>query len=175
MNDQEILEALKKSEAMLPVLCMNERSTIFVDYADGCGEAKMQVNNWFRCPRCGGIVGERKIVHERIIDQRKKPYCEKCGQKMKWAMGEEEPRKLITANAPETEYTVLAKRIVGEGYVHIGGVFRNELLCRKRFKEKVRNREIFRGVDLSTAVLAKRETMTLTEEWEAVGNVNLEM
>ena len=31
MNDQEILEALKKSVAMPPVLCMNERSVVFVD------------------------------------------------------------------------------------------------------------------------------------------------
>ena len=51
----------------------------------------------------------------------------------------------------------------------------NELLCRKRFEEKVRNREIFHGIDLSTAVLAKRETVTLTEEWEAMENVDLEM
>ena len=59
MNDQEILEALKKSAAMPPVLCMNQRSVIFVDYADGHGEAKIQVNNWFRCPCCSSIVGER--------------------------------------------------------------------------------------------------------------------
>lgn len=57
MNNQEILEALKKSVAMPPVLCMNERSVIFVDYADGHGEAKPQVNNWFRCPCCSSIVG----------------------------------------------------------------------------------------------------------------------
>lgn len=94
---------------------------------------------------------------------------------MKWTAGMEEERKLITANAPDTEYTVLAKQIAGERYVHIGGVFGNELLCRKRFEEKVRNREIFHGVDISTAVLAKRGKMTLTEEWEVVGNVALEM
>lgn len=72
MNDQEILEALKKSVAILPVLCMNERSVIFADYTDGHGEAKTQVNNWFRCPCCGGIVGERKIVHERNNRSEKK-------------------------------------------------------------------------------------------------------
>ncbi len=70
---------------------------------------------------------------------------------------------------------MLAKRIDSGRYVHIGGVFGNELLCRKRFEEKVRNREIFHGIDLSTAVLAKRETVTLTEEWEAMENVDLEM
>lgn len=31
MNNQEILEALKKSVAMPPVLCMNERSVISAD------------------------------------------------------------------------------------------------------------------------------------------------
>ena len=79
MNDQEILEALNKSEAIPPVLCMSERSVTFVEYADGHGEAKTQVNNWFRCPRCNGIVGERRFVHKRIIDQRTKQFCEKCG------------------------------------------------------------------------------------------------
>ena len=60
MNDQEILEALKKSVAMPPVLCMNERSVIFVDYADGHGEAKTQVNNWFRCPYFAAALWEEK-------------------------------------------------------------------------------------------------------------------
>lgn len=175
MNDQEILEALKKSVAMPPVLHMNERSVIFVDYADGHGEAKTQVHNWFRCPCCSSIVGERRIVHERIVDQSKKPYCEKCGQKMKWTTGEEEQRRLITVNTPDTEYTVLAKRIDDGRYVQLGGVFGNELLCRKRFEEKVRNRENFCGIDLSTVAFVKRETMILTEDWEEMGNVDLEM
>ncbi len=175
MNDQEILEALKKSVAMPPVLCMNERGVLFVDYADGHGEAKTQVNNWFRCPCCSSIVGERRIVAERVVDQRKKPYCEKCGQKIKWTAGEEEQSRLVTVNTSDTEYTVLAKRIDDGRYVQLGGVFGNELLCRKRFEEKVRNREIFYGIDLSTAVFAKRETVALTEEWEAMGNVDLEM
>ena len=61
MNDQEILEALNKSVAMPPVLCMNERSVIFVDYADGHGEAKTQVNNWFRCPCCSSIVEREEL------------------------------------------------------------------------------------------------------------------
>lgn len=103
------------------------------------------------------------------------PYCEKCGQKIKWTVGDEEQSRLITVNTPDTEYTVLAKRIDDGRYVQLGGVFGNELLCRKRFEEKVRNQEIFYGIDLSTAVFAKRETVTLTEEWEAMGNVDLEM
>ena len=78
MNNQEILEALKKSVAMPPVLCMNERSVIFVDYADGHGEAKPQVNNWFRCPCCSSIVGERRIVHERIIRSEERRVGKEC-------------------------------------------------------------------------------------------------
>ena len=31
------------------------------------------------------------------------------------------------------------------------------------------------NIDLKTAVVAKRETVTLMEEWETMGNVNLEM
>lgn len=111
---------------------------------------------------------------KRVVDQ-KKPYCEKCGQKIKWTVGKEEQSRLVTVNTPDTEYTVMAKRIDDGRYVQLGGVFGNELLCRKRFEEKVRNREIFHGVDISTAVLAKRGKMTLTEEWEVVGNVALEM
>lgn len=39
----------------------------------------------------------------------------------------------------------------------------------------MRNREFFYGIDLSTAVFVKRETVTLTEDWEEMGNVDLEM
>lgn len=108
MNDQEILEALNKSEAIPPVLCMSERSVTFVEYADGHGEAKTQVNNWFRCPRCNGIVGERRFVHKRIIDQRTKQFCEKCGQKMEW--GQEKKR---AKEISHREYT--RNRICGDG------------------------------------------------------------
>lgn len=119
MNDQEILEALNKSEAIPPVLCMSERSVTFVEYADGHGEAKTQVNNWFRCPRCNGIVGERRFVHKRIIDQRTKQFCEKCGQKMEWGQEKSEPKKLVTVSTPGTEYAVMAKRVKDEEYDEI--------------------------------------------------------
>lgn len=36
---------------------------------------------------------------------------EKCGQKIKWTVGEEEQSRLVTVNTPDIEYTVLAKRI----------------------------------------------------------------
>lgn len=67
-----------------PILCMNEVSGMFVDYADGRREYKTQMNNWWRCPCCNEIVGERVIVHKYIHDQRKKKFCEKCGQAIDW-------------------------------------------------------------------------------------------
>lgn len=89
--------------------------------------------------------------------------------------GKSEPKKLVTVSTPGTEYAVMAKRVKDGTYTRIGGVFGSELLCRKRFEEKVMNGEIFYGIDLKTAVVAKRETVTLMEEWETMGNVNLEM
>ena len=68
-----------------PILCTNERGGMFVDYADGHGEYKTQMNNWWRCPCCNEVVGQRVIVHKHIHDQRKKKYCEKCGQAIDWS------------------------------------------------------------------------------------------
>jgi len=70
--------------AKVPVLHMNERSIVFVDYEDGHGEAQEQRNNWWRCPNCSAIVGERVILRGRNHDQRKRRSCEKCGQKIRW-------------------------------------------------------------------------------------------
>lgn len=44
------------------------------------GEYKTQMNNWWRCPCCNEVVGQRVIAHKHIHDQRKKKFCEKCGQ-----------------------------------------------------------------------------------------------
>lgn len=70
--------------AKAPVLHMNERSRVFVDYEDGHGEAQEQRNNWWRCPNCSAIVGERVILRGRNHDQRKRRSCERCGQKIRW-------------------------------------------------------------------------------------------
>lgn len=81
MNDQEILEALNKSEAIPPVLCMSERSVTFVEYADGHGEAKTQVNNWFRCPRCNGIVGERNSYIKESSIREQNNFAKSAGRR----------------------------------------------------------------------------------------------
>ena len=78
------IEALEKQIAKEPVLCMSEKSGMFVDYADGHSEYKVQMNNWWRCPYCHSIVGQMVIVHEHVHNQHKKKYCEKCGQLIDW-------------------------------------------------------------------------------------------
>lgn len=81
---EECREARERHRAKKPILCMNEVSGMFVDYADGHGEYKTQMNNWWRCPCCNEVVGQRVIVHKHIHDQRKKNFCEKCGQAISW-------------------------------------------------------------------------------------------
>lgn len=80
----ECREARERQIAKKPILCMNEVSGMFIDYADGHGEYKTQMNNWWRCPCCNEVVGQRVIVHKHIHDQRKKKFCEKCGQAISW-------------------------------------------------------------------------------------------
>ena len=82
---EECREARERQRGKKPILCMNEVSGMFVDYADGHGEYKTQMNNWWRCPCCNEVVGQRVIVHKRIHDQRKKKFCEKCGQAIDWS------------------------------------------------------------------------------------------
>lgn len=79
------ISALEKQIPKKPILYMNEKSGMFVDYADGHGEYKTQTNNWWRCPTCGEVVGQRVVVYKRIHDQRKKNFCEKCGQAIDWS------------------------------------------------------------------------------------------
>ena len=81
---EECREARERQSAKKPNLCMNEVSGMFVDYADGHGEYKTQMNNWWRCPCCNKVVGQRVITHGHIHDQRKKKFCEKCGQAISW-------------------------------------------------------------------------------------------
>ena len=86
---KECREAMERQRAKKPILCMNEVSGMFVDYADGHGEYKTQMNNWWRCPCCNEVVGQRVIVHKHIHDQRKKNFCEKCRQAILWERDDE--------------------------------------------------------------------------------------
>lgn len=85
---KEVWNAAKRQHVMKPILHMNEMSGMFVDYADGRGEYKTQINNWWRCPCCNSIVGERVITSGKSHDQRKKRFCNKCGQAIDWSSNE---------------------------------------------------------------------------------------
>lgn len=82
---EEVREAVKRQHVMKPILHMNEMSGMFMDYADGRGEYKTQTNNWWRCHCCNSIVGERVIIRGKSHDQRKKRFCNKCGQHIDWS------------------------------------------------------------------------------------------
>lgn len=79
-----LLEAREKQNGKNPILYMYEKGCMAIDYADGHGEIKQTESNNWRCPKCKSVVGERIIVHGRIHDQRKKKYCENCGQRIDW-------------------------------------------------------------------------------------------
>lgn len=78
------IQALEKQMPKKPILCMNETTGMFVDYADGQGEYKTQMNNWWKCPCCNSVVGQRVVFQDLIHDQKKKKFCEDCGQKIEW-------------------------------------------------------------------------------------------
>lgn len=44
---------------------------------------RLESDNW-HCPECDSFVGERVYVRGRHHDQRKKKYCDNCGQKLNW-------------------------------------------------------------------------------------------
>lgn len=81
---KSLLKAREKQSGKKPILSMYEKGYMAIDYADGHGEIKQTENNFWRCPKCKSVVGERIIVHNRIHDQRKKKYCENCGQRIDW-------------------------------------------------------------------------------------------
>ena len=45
---------------------------------------RLESDNW-HCPECDSFVGERVYVRDRHHDQRKKKYCDICGQKLDWS------------------------------------------------------------------------------------------
>lgn len=87
---KSLLEAREKQTPKKPILHMNEPSFMAVDYKDGTGKIVRNENNWWRCPCCKAVVGQRVIVHGHIHDQRKKKFCKECGQKIDWEVSKNE-------------------------------------------------------------------------------------
>ena len=77
------INALEKQIAKKPIL-KHDISVMHINRGNQPHEWKrLESDNW-HCPECDSFVGERVYVHDRHHDQRKKKYCDNCGQKLNW-------------------------------------------------------------------------------------------
>ena len=85
---QVAIQALEKKIPKKPIL-KHDVSVMHINRGDKPHEWKrLESDNW-HCPECDSFVGERVYVHSKVHDQRKKKYCDNCGQKMNWESDEE--------------------------------------------------------------------------------------
>ena len=83
---EELQQTLEKQIPKKPIL-KHDVSVMHLNKGDMPHEWKrMESDNW-HCPVCDELVGERVyLCHgEKVHDQRKKNYCDKCGQAIDWA------------------------------------------------------------------------------------------
>ena len=77
------IEALEKQIPKKPIL-KHDVSVMHINRGDQPHEWKrIESDNW-HCPECDSFVGERVYVLSKVHDQRKKKYCDNCGQKLDW-------------------------------------------------------------------------------------------
>ena len=77
------IQALEKQIPKKPIL-KHDVSVMHINRGNQPHEWKrLESDNW-HCPECDSFVGERVYVHDRHHDQRKKKYCDNCGQKLNW-------------------------------------------------------------------------------------------
>ena len=77
------INALGKHIPKKPIL-KHDVSVMHINRGEQPHEWKrLKSDNW-HCPECDSFVGERVYVHSKVHDQRKKKYCDNCGQKMNW-------------------------------------------------------------------------------------------
>ena len=82
------IQALEKQIPKKPIL-KHDVSVMHINRGEQPHEWKrLESDNW-HCPECDSLVGERVYVHDRHHDQRKKKYCDNCGQKLNWESDEE--------------------------------------------------------------------------------------
>ena len=80
----EELQALEKQIPKKPIL-KHDVSVMHINRGNQPHEWKrLESDNW-HCPECDSFVGERVYVHSKVHDQRKKKYCDNCGQKLDWS------------------------------------------------------------------------------------------
>lgn len=78
------INALEKQMAKKPIL-KHDVSVMHINRGNQPHEWKrLESYNW-HCPECDSFVGERVYVRDRHHDQRKKKYCDNCGQKLDWS------------------------------------------------------------------------------------------
>ena len=81
------IQALEKQIAKKPIL-KHDVSVMHINRGNQPHEWKrLESDNW-HCPECDSFVGERVYVLSKIHDQRKKKYCDNCGQKLNWESDE---------------------------------------------------------------------------------------
>ena len=82
------VQALEKLIPKKPIL-KHDVSVMHINRGNQPHEWKrLESDNW-HCPECDSFVGERVYVHSKVRDQRKKKYCDNCGQKLDWESDEE--------------------------------------------------------------------------------------
>ena len=78
------IQALEKQIPKKPIL-KHDVSVMHINTGNQPHEWKrLESDNW-HCPECDSFVGERVYVHGRHHNQRKKKYCDNCGQKLDWS------------------------------------------------------------------------------------------
>ena len=78
------INALEKQIAKKPIL-KHDVSVMHINRGNQPHEWKrLESDNW-HCPECDSFVGERVYVHSKVHDQRKKKYCDNCGQAIDWS------------------------------------------------------------------------------------------
>ena len=81
---QIAINALEKQILKKPIL-KHDVSVMHINRGNQPHEWKrLESDNW-HCPECDSFVGERVYVHSKVHDQRKKKYCDDCGQKLDWS------------------------------------------------------------------------------------------
>ena len=85
---EKSISALEKQKTKKPIL-KHDVSVMHINRGNQPHEWKrLESDNW-HCPECDSFVGERVYVHSKVHDQRKKKYCDNCGQKLDWESDEE--------------------------------------------------------------------------------------
>ena len=78
------IQALEKQMPKKPIL-KHDVSVMHINRGNQPHEWKrLESDNW-HCSECDSFVGERVYVLDMHHDQRKKKYCDNCGQKLDWS------------------------------------------------------------------------------------------